>query len=125
MAVTIQWPSTLPERLSISGYSEAPNHGVVSTSIEGAKRYRRRTRAITKPITGRMVLTKTELSIFKAFFNTTIKGGVLPFNFPNPYDINTTIKVRWNAPSDNNPYSISYINNTDDVEITINLEELP
>ena len=79
------WPETLPQALLIEGYSEAPANTLVRTSMEsGPAKVRRRATAAIRPVKGTLVLTAAELAYLKNFYNTTLLGGALRFNWVDP-----------------------------------------
>lgn len=79
------WPGTLPQQLQISGASLGIGDGLVEYDPDfGPSITRRRTAAIVRPLAGVMILTNAQIGTFETFFYTTLLGGSLPFNFPDP-----------------------------------------
>lgn len=83
--MSIAWPGTLPQRLLVDGYSEGLGAGVLAYAPDtGPALTRRRSSAMVRPLVGTMEMTSAQLAALKAFFETTIIGGSLPFTFPDP-----------------------------------------
>lgn len=75
------WDSTLPQAFQIDGYSETwPNEVVRSAMDVGPDKIRRRGPAIVT-IVGSMIMTQTQVGTLKTFFETTLVGGALPFDW--------------------------------------------
>lgn len=71
------WPSTLPKP-AISGYQVAPVDQTVRSDMEvGAARVRRRTAARNDQVTASWMLTDTQMSAFRTWFDdpTQAAGG--------------------------------------------------
>ena len=78
------WPATLPD-WSWEDLQEQPPDVAVRTSMSaGPPKVRRRHTANARPFSASVVLIKTELATFDEFYNTTLKGGTLRFNYTNP-----------------------------------------
>lgn len=92
------WPAspTLPQRLLAETYSEGFADGRLVSQMEtGPAKVRRRSSAMPRPIKGEMIMTAAQVASLRTFFNTTLIGGSLPFNFPDPITYPTTILVRF------------------------------
>jgi hypothetical protein len=114
------WPVTIPQDLLVDGYGEAtPDVAIKSNMDVGPAKVRRRTTAAVRPITGKMVMTLTELGLFKSFYNTDLLGGSLRFDWTDPYDGSTAVEMRFTAPP-----SWSAID-PDHFEVSMALEILP
>lgn len=117
------WPTTLPKELLQDNYSQTPLQTFAKTDIdEGVLKIRLRENIGRTRFTGNMVFTKTEYSIFKQFFITTLRNGALPFLFPNPHNINNDIRVRFVI--ERTPFTVRFNGDTDDLRLTLNLEKL-
>lgn len=79
------WP--LPYEILQNGFSQAANPVTIRTSIEaGEDKIRRRyTRQIIN-INCNMWITHDQYSTLENFFNVTLQGGVLKFNYPDPIE---------------------------------------
>jgi hypothetical protein len=82
----IPWPVALPSNFFVEGYSERVPETWVQTKMEvGIPRTRNRTRgAGVTPITGDLMLTKTQLQLLDDFFVGGLADGVLRFNWTDP-----------------------------------------
>lgn len=78
------WPNTLPQKLQYDGASEGVGDGLLEYKPEtGPSITRRRTTTSVRPLAGSMICSSEQISIFRAFFDTAIMGGALPFEFPD------------------------------------------
>lgn len=79
------WPVTLPQNFLVSGYRETlPNTAIRTDMDAGPAKIRQRVTSNVRPVSGSMVMTETQLTTFESFFNTTIVGGTLRFNYTHP-----------------------------------------
>lgn len=79
------WPGTLPQKFLVDGYSEGVGDGLLEYQPDtGASLTRRRATAMPKPMGGNFEMTSAQIATLKTFFETTLIGGSLPFNFPDP-----------------------------------------
>lgn len=79
------WPPSIVRKFSASGFSEKTPNVVVRTSMDaGPVKIRRRFTAGVRPIVGKMKMKSSELATFDTFFNTTLNGGALPFDWTHP-----------------------------------------
>jgi hypothetical protein len=86
------WPNTLPQKFQTPSFSEGVGDGLVEYAPdEGPPITRRRTSAVVRPLIGTMVCTGAQIAIFRAFFDTTVLGGSLPFNFPDQIHAGTLL----------------------------------
>jgi hypothetical protein len=106
--------------LLVSGYGEAvPDVSIKSSMDVGPAKVRRRTTAAVRPVAGKLILTLTQLGYFKTFYNTTILGGSLRFDWVDPYDGTTAVEMRFTEPP-----SWSAID-PDKFEVQMKMEILP
>lgn len=78
------WPSTLPQAPDISGYTEQPQSQVIRTAMDaGPAKTRRRFTAASRNISVRYVLSAAQQAIFKAWWESDIAAGALPFDWPH------------------------------------------
>lgn len=78
------WPSELPQCFVV-GYSDGAADNLIETDPEtGPPISRRRSTAAVRPLSGSMRMTRAQLAILKAFFDTTLLSGSLPFAFTDP-----------------------------------------
>ncbi|EJN15685.1 hypothetical protein PMI42_00702 [Bradyrhizobium sp. YR681] len=79
------WPNTLPQQLQLSGASLGYGNALVEYAPDlGPSLSRRGSSAVMKPLAGSMILSDAQVTIWEAFFNSTIMSGSLPFTFPDP-----------------------------------------
>lgn len=79
------WPESLPQRPLVNSYEEKPPKTAMHTEMDsGPPKSRRRYTAQPRPIRMRFLMDSDQLETFDEFFNETIKGGALKFNFPEP-----------------------------------------
>ena len=79
------WPVTLQQLLSETGFSEREGDTLLRSDMDvGPKKVRRRFTKGIGMMTGSVWLTTDQYLDFKAFYNTTLNGGALPFIFPHP-----------------------------------------
>lgn len=79
------WPATLPQQLLLNGASLGYGDALVEYAPDrGPSISRRATTAVMRPLTGSMILSDAQVSVWETFFFTTIMNGALPFIFPDP-----------------------------------------
>lgn len=88
------WPSTLPDRPSSDGFREMePNNLIMTTMEMGPRKVRRRHTAGVTRYAVSYEITATQRGYLSTFWNTTIKGGSLAFDWVHPIT-GSTISVR-------------------------------
>ena len=94
-----EWPATLPQNLLIDGFSKSPANLMIRSQMDaGPAKVRRRFTAGVKPIQGEIKLTEAQLDTFKTFFNDTLIGGTLRFDWIDPDDGTTEVEMRFVEP---------------------------
>lgn len=84
MAVDV-WPTSLPQRLMVQGYSQALGDGRLRSQTDtGPGKVRRRSSAMPKPLAGALRMTGAQVLAAAAFVDDVLIGGSLPFTFPEP-----------------------------------------
>lgn len=79
------WPSTLQQYLNETSFGiEFAQSWLESETQIGPKKRRRRTTQNFEKITCSILLDKDFYLTFKNFYDVTLNGGVLPFEFPHP-----------------------------------------
>jgi hypothetical protein len=79
------WPGTLPQKPLQSGFNESLKNLVITTQMDsGPAKVRRRFTAGVKKYSVSFLMTSDQLSTFEIFYNDTILGGALSFDFPDP-----------------------------------------
>ncbi len=96
---TIDWPAGLPQNLLISGYSQSAADNLLRTPMDaGPAKVRRRFTSGVRQIQGDILVTSSQLSTFKTFYNTMLLYGTLRFNWTDPDDQTTSVEMRFTAP---------------------------
>lgn len=76
------WPSTLPQELRLADMQESLPSAVVATDMDaGPPKVRRRFTAAPRPVTGSMVMTRSQVRILDDFFTNVLAMGSLPFSW--------------------------------------------
>ncbi len=79
------WPETLQQLLNESDFGlQLPKSWIESETDIGPKKRRRRTTQTFENLSGSIILPKDLYTTFKNFYDVTLNGGVLPFEFPHP-----------------------------------------
>ena len=92
------WPGALPDSLLISGYSSGEKDVILSSSMEvGPAKVRRRNTAGIRPLSGRMMLTSTELQTLRAFYNDSTLSGAIRFSWKAP-ETDDVVEMRFTSP---------------------------
>src|SRR4051812_37350345 len=85
------WPISLPLTLLIDGYSKTLPATTIRSSMDiGPDKVRQRATAGVTPRKGRLLLTADQADTLEAFFNITLAGGALPFDWNDPTQNRTT-----------------------------------
>jgi hypothetical protein len=81
-----EWPASLPQGVTVSGYDETPPDGVLRTQMDvGPDKTRPRNTAEVRKFTLRTPpLTQAQLETLDTFFVTTLARGALPFDWVHP-----------------------------------------
>lgn len=68
----------------MDSFSEGVSDNLLETSPDqGPPISRRRSTSAARPLAGVMTCTAAQIAIFRSFYDTTIMGGALPFEFPD------------------------------------------
>lgn len=79
------WPATLPPLSQMNGYQRTPGQGTVRTEMSSGPAFqRRRFTSVPEYITGTLILTRAQRDTFRAFYQTTLAHGSLPFDEEDP-----------------------------------------
>lgn len=77
------WP--LPYQILQSGFNQQATDNRIRSKVEaGVDKLRKRYTTPIKNINASMHLTYAQYDTLETFFNTTLQGGVLTFNYPDP-----------------------------------------
>lgn len=83
---SITWPSTVPQRFNQESFSNTLADNTIRSGMDvGPDKIRRITTSNTEPVQGVIIMSKTEVGYLKTFYYTTSQGGVLEFNWVDPY----------------------------------------
>lgn len=79
------WPSSLPQYVFEQGYSEKLNDQVVESSVDsGPPKVRRRYTKQIRTFAMTIRLSPTQKQTFEGFWQDTLLGGSLPFDWVHP-----------------------------------------
>jgi len=79
------WHADLPQELFLAGYAGTfPAVTIKSEMDAGPAKVRRRFTAGIETHAGTMIMTAAQFATFTTFYNTTILGGSLRFNWTKP-----------------------------------------
>jgi hypothetical protein len=79
------WPAQLQQCLSEQNFGIQKGSTVLRSDMDiGPQKVRRRFTKGVDTLTGSIYLTAEEYEIFEAFYETTLAGGTLPFEFNHP-----------------------------------------
>ena len=79
------WPVSLPQKPLQEGFSATKVDGRLRTSMsEGPEKVRRRFTATSENLTCAFHLSAAQLTTFNTFFDTTLVGGSLAYNWVHP-----------------------------------------
>ena len=79
------WPPSLPQRPLVQGYSERAPETVIRTQTEaGPPKLRRRFTAGVRRFEMQLRLTSAQMDTLESFFDATVQGGALPFDWVHP-----------------------------------------
>jgi hypothetical protein len=79
------WPVSLPQYFDAGSWNEEPPDLLLETPMDaGPPKVRRRFTAGVRPINGAMTLDVTQLATFEMFYETTLLGGAVPFDWVRP-----------------------------------------
>lgn len=88
------WPASLPQSFMFDGFSEQKDSQVLRTGMDsGPPKQRRKFSAAGVQLKGRMFMDDTQVTTLEAFFDNTLFGGSIEFDFPHPRTGATVIVV--------------------------------
>lgn len=83
--MSAQWPTQLPDCLTMQSYGETIESAVIATAMDAGPDFRRKRPTVQpQPIHGSIVVTDDQLATFVTFFRSTLAGGVKPFDWKHP-----------------------------------------
>ena len=103
MATNIDWPLSLPQVLSADGYEEVEPELRLRTNMDaGPAKVRRRFTAGVRPVKTQLRFSLNQKDDFKTFYNDTLAGGSLSFNWVLP-GTETAAEYRFVSPPSYTP----------------------
>lgn len=95
------WPSSLPQYVLQEGYSEKLNNQTIESQVDsGPVKVRRRYTKQIRTFEVSILLTQSQFADFETFWQTTLAGGSLTFDWVHPLTRATlTFRFRNPAPS--------------------------
>ena len=113
------WPITLPASPLVEGFRETPPDTVLRSPMDqGPAKLRRRTTAGTGALSLTYLLSRAQVNALMDFFNDTLAGGSLPFDFTHPVN-GATLACRFRQMPAYAPVNAEYF------RAAIELEVLP
>ena len=113
------WPASLPSLPLADSYSETTTSGKIHSQMSvGPGKVRRRSTAVTRTFSLVYLLDATQKAAFETFYQTTLSGGTLSFNWTRP-DTGATVTARF-GPSEP-AYSLAGL----DFYASMDIEVLP
>lgn len=119
----VSWPIGLPQHLLVAGYRETLPDVALRTQMDaGPSKVRRRYTTNSRPIQARVIpMTAAQVAIFKEFFNDSLAGGTLAFDWLDPIT-QEAVEMRFVTPP---PPDIQAVESSTLFDVTMNLEILP
>ena len=95
------WPVTLPAFAQEGGFSETIQDQTVESNIDsGPAKIRRRFTKSLRKFAITMYMTPAQVTTFETFWQTTVKGGSIAFDWLHPRTrVAATLRFRTPAPS--------------------------
>ena len=79
------WPNSLPEYVQDNGYSEQfVDQAMENQMSVGPAKVRRRFTKVTRRFTMTVRMTSSQVDTFDTFWQSTLHGGTLPFDWVHP-----------------------------------------
>lgn len=118
-----QWPAQLQQKLNSANFSESFGDTTIrSQNAIGLPKVRRRYTKGFETIRASVFIDREDVTLFKNFYDTTLNGGVLPFEFTDPFT-NTLQEFRFDTSS---PPQIAPVGGSGIVfNLTMNWERIP
>ena len=104
----ISWPPSLPQGFTVGSVEVKLKSNVIQTAMDvGPAKRRRRDTVKEYSVSGGMVMSAEQFETFEIFFEDTLGGGVLSFDWFNP--IKRTSPMTFSFDHSDNSFSISPI----------------
>ena len=79
------WPSTIQQAFNQGDFALTDEDNVIRSTVDiGKPKRRRRYTASRETFNGSFIVDATGYAVFKAFFDTTLAAGSLPFTHDHP-----------------------------------------
>lgn len=119
----VTWPVGLPQDFLASASRETLPDVVLRTPMDaGPAKVRRRYTTNVRPVQGQLVpMTRAQVEIFKTFFNESLAGGSLAFDWIDPLT-EDAVEFRFVCPP---PPDLVVIPDSDLIGVECRLEILP
>lgn len=91
------WPTSLPAQFEVGAQLSKQGGFVRSQTDTGPFKQRRRFTAVSRFLSGTMLLTNAQRATLETFYTTTVKEGSEVFNFEDPED-GGTVSARFVEP---------------------------
>lgn len=113
------WPASLPAAVLRADYEESLPELRLRTSTDiGPAKVRRRSSAGVRPVSGSMVLTKSQRDALIAFYRSDLVEGSLRFSMADTLDSSQTAEFRFVDPPKFSQTGTHY-------KVTLSLEIMP
>lgn len=118
-----QWPVQLQNKLNSGNFSEDFGDTTIKSQNDiGLPKVRRRYTKGFNTIRASIFIDREDVQLFKDFYDVTLNGGVLPFEFTDPFS-NTLQEFRFDT---SNPPSLSPVASSGIVfNLTMSWERIP
>ena len=80
------WPTELPNTPLVEGFEDFPRDSVVRTQMAGFTKYRNRFTAVIHDVSENYLLTPSQFTILRNFYEFTLKNGSLIFIKNDPVE---------------------------------------
>lgn len=88
------WPLSLPQGALLAGLTETPPKTALRTEMDqGPAKTRRRFNSGVRKFTIPITMTDDQVETFDVFYNVTLAGGSLSFNYKHPR-LKTTVELK-------------------------------
>lgn len=79
------WDSALPQVMELNDYTGSFEDNLIQSDPDmGPSKVRRRYTAGVKPLSGVVIMNKTQFGVFKTFYTSTLLSGALRFSWTEP-----------------------------------------
>ena len=85
------WPLALPQRPGVGGYQERFSETALRTPMEaGAAKARQRFTVAPREIEVSFRMTAAQVAVMRVFYEETLGGGTLPFDWIHPRSVGSS-----------------------------------